>query len=54
MFRAVILKFIDSYNFMTMSLDKMANVYQLKVKHYILMSNLRMRIAVLITWVIYQ
>ena len=27
-----ILKFIDSYNFMTMSLDKMANVYQVKSK----------------------
>ena len=29
-FRVGILKFIDSYNFMTMSLDKMANVYQVK------------------------
>ena len=32
MFRVGILKFIDSYNFMTMSLDQMANVYQDKNK----------------------
>ena len=32
MFRVGTLKFIDSYNFMTMSLDKMANVYQVKSK----------------------
>ena len=32
MLRVGILKFIDSYNFMTMSLDKMANVYQVKSK----------------------
>ena len=32
MFRVSILKFIDSYNFMTMSLDKMANNYQVKSK----------------------
>ena len=31
-FRVVILKFIDSCNFMTMSLDKIANVYQVKSK----------------------
>ena len=30
MFKVGILKFLDSYNFMTMSLDKMANVYQVK------------------------
>ena len=32
MFRVGILKFIDSYNFMAMSLDKIANVYQVKSK----------------------
>ena len=32
MFRVGILKFIDSYNFMTVSLDKIANVYQVKSK----------------------
>ena len=32
MFREGILKFIDVYNFMTVSLDKMANVYQVKSK----------------------
>ena len=32
MFKVGILKFIDSYNFMTMSPDKMANVYQLESK----------------------
>ena len=31
-FRVGILKFIDSYNFMIMSLDKMTNVYQVKSK----------------------
>ena len=52
MFRVGILKFMDSYNFMTMSLDKIANVYQ--VKGCILMSTLRMRIAIIINWAIYQ
>ena len=32
MFKVGILKFIDSYNFMTMSLDKIANVYNVKSK----------------------
>ena len=32
MFRVGIQKFIDGYNFMTISLDKMANVYQVKSK----------------------
>ena len=32
MFRVGILKFIDSYNFKTMHLDKIANVYQVKSK----------------------
>ena len=32
MFTVGILKFIDSYNFLTMSLDKMANVYQVKIQ----------------------
>ena len=31
-FRVGILKLIDSYNFMKMSLDKIANVYQVKSK----------------------
>ena len=30
MFKVGILKFLDSYNFMTVSLDKMAYVYQVK------------------------
>ena len=34
MFRVGILKFIDSYNFMTVSLDKIASVYQVKSKTF--------------------
>ena len=54
MFRAIVLKFLDSYSFMTMSLDKMAKIIILKVKHCILMSTLKMKIAIIINWAIYQ
>ena len=47
MFRVDILKFIDSYSFFTMSLDKIAKVYNVK-KHNILMNTLKMRIAIII------
>ena len=45
MFGVGILKSKDSYSFITMSLDKMANVYGIKVKHYILINTLQIKIA---------
>ena len=54
MFRVGILKFIDSYSFLTMSLDKIAKVYNIKIKHYVLMNTLKMRIVIIINWAIYQ
>ena len=46
MFRVGVLKFMDSYSFLTMSLDKMAKVYNVKNKTlYIIMNTLKIRIA---------
>ena len=41
-FRVGILKYIDSYSFLTMSLDKIAKLYNKNIKHYIPMNTLKM------------
>ena len=61
MFRVGILNFIDSYNFVKISLDKMANFYQgtcfaddIKIKRDILINTSKMKVALVKYYVVYQ
>ena len=54
MFRVGVLKFLDSYSFLRMSLDEMAKVYNVKNKTLCPYEYLKMRIAIIINQAIQQ